>query len=327
MPNLTSPRHPKIVGTGPIDQVAIDILRPFGEVVVAPNTKEESVIPLLDEAVALVVRGDGKVTARLIAAGRHLKVIARSGVGYENVDIAVASERKIPVVYTPGAGARAVAEAAMALMLALCKHIVHWDQQLKAGNWKSRHQMKNGDLDDATLGIIGAGRIGQLLAQMARPFNMTVLAYDPYADAERAAERGIELVPLDDLLKQADFISLHAVATDETRGLINRQRLKLIKRGSYLVNLARGQLIDGLDCLYEAMQDGRLAGVGLDVFDPEPARVNHPIFELPNCLTAPHALAMTYRAMERVFRSMAEDIAAVLTGKQPRFVVNPEVMR
>lgn len=315
----------KIVATGPIDDIVVDILRPFGKIVIAADHTEESVLPLLEGAVALVVRGEGIANARVIEAGKDLKVIGRSGVGYDNVDIAAATSRKIPVVYTPGANARAVAEAAITFMLALCKRIFYWDEQLKKGNWRSRFESKPGDLDGACLGIIGFGSIGQILAELIHPFNMSVLAYDPYASQSRAEELDVELVNLDDLLRRSDFISIHAVLTAETKGLINRERLGLVKPGTYLINLARGGIIESLEVLYDAMKDGTLAGVGLDVFEPEPPDVSHPIFKLPNCLTSPHALGMTSGAMARIFKSMAEDMAKVLNGNRPQFVVNPGV--
>lgn len=316
----------KIVCTGPIEPIATEILGACGEIVIAPDPSEETVISLLGDASALVVRGEGKASAKTIAAAPKLRVIGRSGVGYNNVDIAAATARRIPVVYTPGAGARAVAEASLSLMLALAKRLTYWDQQLKAGNWNSRFEISTGDLDGATLGIVGFGRIGQLVAELAKPFEMTILAYDPYAPAEAATRLGVKLTGIDELMRSANFITLHAAATEETRALINRDRLKMVQPGTFLVNLARGDLIESLDILHEAVEDGRLAGVGLDVFLPEPPDVSHPIFRLPNCLTAPHSLGMSRKAMARIFKSMADDMAAVLRGKRPQFVVNPEVL-
>lgn len=318
--------HPKIVATGPLHPIATKILGPLGPIAIAPDHTVESLIPLLAEAEALVVRGEGVANATVIASGPRLKVIARSGVGYNNVDITAATARKIPVIFTPGLGARAVAEGAMALMLALTKHLVYWDQQLKAGNWQSRFEDRTGDLDGATLGIIGFGRIGQILAELARPFNMNLLAYDPFVPAEPAERLGVDLVDLNELLGRADFISLHAAATEGSQNLITREGLKRIKPGCILVNLARGELIDGLDILHEALSDGRLAAVGLDVFAPEPPDVSHPIFKMPNCLTSPHALGASRGAMARIFKSMSEDVAAVLNGQRPQLVVNPEVL-
>jgi D-3-phosphoglycerate dehydrogenase len=315
-----------IVATGPINDVVIDILKPYATVVVASDTAEESLMAMLAQAKGLIVRGIVPISERVINSATHLQVIGRTGAGYDNVDIAAATARKIPVVYTPGANDRAVAEAAVAMMLALCKQIPHWDRQLKAGNWQSRFESTNRDLDGATLGIIGFGRIGQSLARLIQPFNMTVLAYDPHVPPAAAQELNTTLVGIDDLLAQSDFISIHAALMDQSRGLINRDRLRLVKRGAFLINLARGELIESLDVLHEALTDDRLAGVGLDVFAPEPPDVHHPIFKLPNCLTAPHALGMTQRAMSRIFKSMAEDMAAVFSGRRPQHVVNSEVL-
>ena len=212
-------------------------------------------------------------------------MIGRTGVGYDNVDIAAATARKVPVIYIPGAGSRAVAEAAMTFMLALCKMLPFWDRQLKTGNWKSRLEAQGRDLDGHRLGIIGLGRIGQLLAEMARPFNMDIVVFDPFVAPERAAEVGAKLVELDELFSTADFVSIHCPPTPENIGLVNRKTLARMKRGAYLVNLSRGSLVESLDVLDEALASGQLAGVGLDVFDPAPPDVKHPIFkarELPN---------------------------------------------
>ncbi len=319
MPNF------KIACSAPIDQIAIDILQPLGEFIVPPDHSEVSLIRIVKDADALILRGGAICNARVITAGEHLKVIGRPGIGFESVDIATATSRKIPVVYVPAAGARAVAEGAATFIIALCKRILHWNEQCKQGNWESRYQSKPSDLDGATLGIVGLGNSGQLLAQLMRPFNMRILAYDPYASPDRARELGVGLVTLEAMLPQSDFVSLHVPVTAVTRGLINRRNLKLIKHGACLVNIARGGLIESLDLLMEALESGALAGVGLDVFEPEPPDFSHPLFHHPNVLTSPHALAMTTGAMFKVFKSMAEDVAAVLNGKRPKFVVNPEV--
>ena len=314
-----------IACSGPIGDVAIEILKPFGEIIIAEDSSEETMLKIVENAIGIVLRGDGIGSARVIEAAKGLKAIGRSGVGYDNVDIPAANARKIPVIITPGANVQAVAEAAIAFMLALCKKMTHWDVQLKKGNWKSRFEQYTGDLDGETLGIIGFGSIGQKLAELIRPFGMTVLAYDPFVPAEAADALGAKLVELDELLKRADFISIHALLNDDTRGFINKQRLSMIKPGAFLINLARGGVIESLDILYEALKSGQLAGVGLDVFEPEPPDVRHPIFQLENCLTSPHSIAMTTRAMHRSFKSMAEDMAAVFEGRKPRFVANPVI--
>ncbi len=316
---------PKIVSIGPIDEAAVKILEPFGEYVLSPITEEQTLVSRVGNAVALIVRGDGAITRPIIEAALSLKVIGRTGVGYDNIDIEAATERKVPVVFTPGANARVVAEASMALVLTLCKRIVYWDRQLKSGNWACRNNFSTRDMEGATLGIVGFGQIGQIVAELAAPFNMKILAHDPYVSKETADSLKVELTGLEELLSAADFICLHAVLTEETKGLINRDNLKLVKEGSFLINLARGPLVESLDVLEEALAEERLAGVGLDVFSPEPPDTSHPIFKRENCLTAPHSLAMTKRAMLKVFIQMAEDMAAVLGGGRPRHSVNPRV--
>jgi D-3-phosphoglycerate dehydrogenase len=317
---------PMIACSGPVGQVAVDILKPHGNIVVADDSSEEALLRILDGAVGLILRGDGIGSTKVIETATDLKVIGRSGVGYDKVDIAAANARGIPVIITPGANSRAVAEAALTYMLALCKKMIHWDIQLKQGNWYSRFEQSPGDLEGATLGIIGFGRIGQKLAELIRPFGMTVLAHDPFVPSQTARALDVELVELDELLKKSDFVSIHALLNDNTRGVINRRRLALMKPGAFLINLARGAIIESLDGLQEALTDGPLAGVALDVFDPEPPDISHPIFKLQNCLTSPHAICMSNRAMYTSFRMMAEDMAAVLEGRKPQFVANPEVL-
>jgi phosphoglycerate dehydrogenase-like enzyme len=315
-----------IACSGPIGEVAIEILNPYGDIVVAQDSSEEALLRILQGAVGLILRGDGIGSARVIETASELKVIGRSGVGYDNVDIQAVNARKIPVIITPGANSQAVAEAALTFMLVLCKKMIHWDTQLKQGNWRSRFEQSSGDLEGATLGIIGFGRIGRKLAELIRTFSMTVLAYDPFVTKEAAGALDVELVELDELLTRSDFVCIHALLNENTRGLINETRLSLMKPGSFLINLARGAIIESLDVLYAALTNGLLAGVGLDVFDPEPPDINHPIFKLDNCLTSPHAICMSTRAMYRSFKMMAEDMAAVLDGRQPRFAANPEVL-
>lgn len=318
-------KRTKIVCTGPIAKVAVETLKPFGEIVITPDYTEETLLSLLDNAIALVIRGEGKANTRIIEAAKDLKVIGRSGAGYDNVDINAATARKIPVIYTPGANARAVAEAALTFMLNLCKNSFYWDQQLKNGNWESRFESKPQDMCNSTVGIIGLGSIGQMVAKLLEPFKVNILAYDPYTSEQVTKQLNAEAVDLDVLLSNSDFVSIHAALNDQTRNMINRDTLSMVKPGACLINLARGGIIESLDVLYEAMQKGILAGVGLDVFEPEPPDVSHPIFQLPNCITAPHALGMTPDAMLRIFKSMASDMAAVLKGNRPRFVVNPQV--
>ena len=315
-----------ILATAPIDQTAIDILSPYGEIITAPDDSEETLVSLAADAEVIVVRGVAQITETIIEAADKLKVIGRTGVGINNIDIASATARGIPVVFTPGANSRAVAEAAMAFLLALAKRVTYWDSQTKAKKWNSRYHSMNDDLEGTTLGIVGFGNIGQQLARLATPFDMKIIACDPYTRPDIATELGVEMVPLDELIKRSKYISLHTVLTPETEGMINDKNLQHLQTGSYLINLSRGEAIDSLDTILEALNDGRLAGAGLDVFVPEPADISHPIFKHPNFLTAPHVASLTKNAIDTIHLWMANDIKAVLEGERPKHLVNPEVL-
>jgi D-3-phosphoglycerate dehydrogenase / 2-oxoglutarate reductase len=292
-----------IVATGPVHPVAEEIL---GEIVVGEWRA------LLPEVEALIVRGDAVVTAEDIGGAPRLRVIGRSGIGVDNVDVAAAKARGIPVVVTPGAGARAVAEGAFALALALLKRLPELDRAVREGEWSLRDRIDVGDVVGATVGIVGYGRIGRDLADLARGVGMHVLAHDPNVD-EAAT-------PLDALFAHSDVVSLHVPLSEETRGLVGPALLERAKPGLVLVNTARGGLVSSLDDLLAALESGRLGGVGLDVFDEEPPDPSHPLFAHARVLVTPHALGFTRSSREAVFRSMAEGVAAVLRGEQPTHV-------
>ncbi|REE07327.1 D-3-phosphoglycerate dehydrogenase [Paraburkholderia sp. BL27I4N3] len=317
----------RTLATAPLNDYAQSAFSKLGEVIVASDASEDALIEQIGDATAMVVRGAAPITARVLDAAPNLRVMGRTGVGYDTIDVDAATARGIPLVYTPGVGARAVAEAGMTFMLALCKRTLEWDAQLKRGNWDSRYQMQGGDLDGKTLGIVGFGRIGQALAQMTKPFEMKVIAYDPFADAAQATQDDIELVNLDELLERSDFVSLHCPQTPETRGLINGARIAQMRRGAFLINLARGGVIESLDVLHQGLASGQLAGVALDVFDPAPPDIEHPLFKMANCITSPHSMATTLGAMTRIFKSMTDDMLSILAGEAPRFVANPETLK
>ena len=243
------------------------------------------------------------------------------------MNIKAATERGIPVVFTPGAGARAVAEGAMAMILALVKKLPELDRKTRAGEWEARDHTVIGDLQGAVLGIIGLGRIGRDVARLAHAFDMRVISYDPEVPKQLAEEAGAEPVELDSLLKESDVITLHALLNEQTRGILNRDRLGLVKRGAVLVNLARGGLMESLDVIYEALNSGQLSAVGLDVYAVEPPNVSHPIFLHPNVLCSPHAMGLSAKAAQSIFAMVSRGMAEVLDGGAPDNVVNPEVFR
>jgi D-3-phosphoglycerate dehydrogenase len=307
----------RIVATGPVFPPAEEVL---GEIAVAPSAEEDALLPLMADAVALIARGDATVSARVIEAAPGLRVIARTGVGVERIDLDAATRRGIPVVIAPDGGAQAVAEGAVAMMLALAKQLPTLDRAVREGRWSARDEVELGDLEGSTVGIVGLGRIGRRLAGLVEPFGARVLAYDPHV----ADGSGVELVDLPTLFGESDFVSLNAPLTDETRGLVNADLLALA-RGAVFVNLGRGGLVRSLDDLLAALESGSLAAVGLDVFDPEPPDPAHPLFRHPRVLLSPHALGLSRRARRRIFEEVSEGVAAVLEGGRAPALANPEV--
>ena len=306
----------RIVSTGQVFPPAEEIL---GPIVVAPNHDEASLLALVADAEALIVRGDATVSERLIEAAPALRVIGRTGVGVERIDLDAATRRGIPVVIAPEGGSQAVAEGALTLMLALAKDLMALDRAVKEGNWSARDEVDLWDIGGTTVGIVGLGRVGRRVAALVQVLGARVLAYDPFVEAS-----DVELVELETLFGESDYISLHAPLTPETRGLVDARLLSLA-RGAVLVNLGRGGLISSLDDLLAALQSGALCGVGLDVFDPEPPDPSHPLFRHARVLLSPHALGLSRQARRRLFTEMAEGIAAALRGERPAAVANPEI--
>lgn len=316
----------RILSTGPIDSLPIEILEQVAPVEISPATDEETLVGLLEGTIGIVARGvEARISARIINAAPALRVIGRPGAGYDTVDVVTATKRKVPLVYAP-VGGFAVAEGALALLLALVKKIPYCDSIVKQGQWQKRYEFSTGDMAEHTLGIIGLGRIGAGLARLAHAFEMTILAYDHLVSSEQATAMGVVLVDLEELLRQSDYISIHVPLSEETFGLINRDRIAQMKRGAILINTARGGVIESLDVLAEALEVGQLGAVGLDVFPTEPPDSSHRLFRNPRFVCAPHMLGVSEIAMDRIYRSMANDMVAVLQGERPKYCVNPEVL-
>jgi D-3-phosphoglycerate dehydrogenase len=317
----------RILATGKILPVVQELLSSFGRIEIANKTDEESLIALMPGTLALIARGTTPISARVIESGSDLRVIGRTGAGYDSVDIDAASNRGIPVVYAPVAGSRAVAEGTLAMILALAKGLKELDRKTCTGEWKARDGFAQGDLDGSVLGIVGLGRIGREVACLAKAFHMRVLSYDPLIARGTAEEAGTESVELNTLFKESDFISLHAPLNQQTRGMVDRQRLAQVKRGAVLLNLARGGLVESLDVLDEALASGQLSAVGLDVYPQEPPDLSHPFFQHSNILCTPHVMGLSARAAQATFVAVSRGIVEVLEGRIPENVVNPEVFR
>lgn len=297
------------------EDASFDVLR-------RPSPEElRAIIPVYD---ALVIRSSVRVDADLLAAAPQLRVIGRAGMGLDNVDIDAASLRGVIVMNTPGANTIATAEHAMAMLLAVCRHVPQADASVRAGQWP-RGQFMGVQLYRKTLGIVGLGRVGAQVARRCQAFGMTVIAFDPYISDEVARELKVTLVELDELLERSDFISLHTALTSETRGLINSEAIARMKPGVRLVNCARGALVDEM-ALVDALCSRHIAGAALDVYADEPLPPDSPLRELPDVVLTPHIAASTLEAQRDVGTQIVDQVLAALRGEDFRNAVNMPVV-
>ncbi len=265
------------------------------------------------------------VTAETVAQSRDLLAIGRFGVGYDAVDVAACTRADVVVFITAGAVDRSVAEATVGWMIALAHHFRIKDDLVRTGRWDERSKYMGRELRDRTFGAVGLGGIGRATVSLLRGFGMkTPLAYDPHLDARTFEEAGVRQVGLDLLLAEADFVSIHCPLTNETRGLIGRRELALMKRDAYLINTARGGIVDE-DALHDALANHRIAGAALDCFADEPVIRPHRFGELDNVLLAPHCIAWTDELFRDIGRSVCQGMVDLSLGKIPQGVVNPEV--
>jgi D-3-phosphoglycerate dehydrogenase len=309
----------RVLVADPIAEDGIEILAQTAEVDVKTGLKPEELAAIIGEYNALVVRSETKVTKAIFEAGSRLQVVGRAGVGVDNIDLDAATQHGVVVVNAPTGNTTSAAELAVALMLALARHIPAADASLKNGQWQ-RSRFVGIELRGKTLGIIGLGQVGSEVARRARGFEMRLLAHDPFVPEERARALGVEICPLPQVLAEADFLTVHTTLTPGTRGLIGAEELKLVKPTIRLINTARGGIIEE-EALAEALREGRVAGAAVDVFTEEPATAN-PLIQAPNLVTTPHLGASTAEAQERVAVDVAVQIAAVLRGEPAQYAVN-----
>jgi D-3-phosphoglycerate dehydrogenase len=286
------------------------------------GTDRPALLAAVADADALLVRSATHVDAEVLAASTRLKVVARAGVGLDNIDVPAATARGVMVVNAPTSNIRSAAEHAVALLLAAARHIPAADASLRAGQWK-RSSFTGVELGGKTVGIVGLGKIGQLVAQRLAAFDVELIAFDPYVAPARAAQLGIELLPLDELLRRADAVSIHLPKTPETLGLIGKDQLALTKPGVLIVNAARGGLVDE-DALAEAVRSGHVGGAGIDVYLSEPT-TSSPLFELPQVVVTPHLGASTEEAQDRAGTDVARSVQLALAGEFVPDAVNVQV--
>jgi D-3-phosphoglycerate dehydrogenase len=293
------------------------------EVVPAPRPgplPEAELLPLLVECDAVIASSD-PYTRAVIERVPRLRLIARWGVGIDNIDLEAATERGVAVANTPGLNTEAVADYTFAMMLALARRLPEARELMRAGGWA---EFRGVDVWQKCLGIVGFGAIGQAVARRAAGFSMSVVAYDPGVAPNLIEAAGVLPVPLLQLLAEADFVTLHAALAPETTGLIGEVELRTMKQTAYLINAARGRLVDEA-ALVRALQEGWIAGAALDVYSQEPLPADHPLRRLPNCLALPHNAFNTVESAAAINRAVAENVLAVMRGERPPGLVNTNV--
>jgi len=293
-------------------------LAEIAELVMAPSLDEDVLVELARDVHAIIIRANGRVSARIIEAARGLKVIGRHGVGLDGIDLEAAKARGIPVVYTPDANTESVVEQCVGFMLAVSKQIARADNAIRQGRWQVRYEYIGQEMLGRTLGMIGMGRIGGRVAEICHlAFRMPVLYYDvtsyPEAENKLAATR----LTLNEVLAQADYISVHVPLLPATRGMIGREQFALMKKGAIFINTARGPIVDE-QALIEALQSGHLAGAGMDVYAVEPTPTDNPLLQLENVVLTPHMSAHTDDAL-RAMSLVAADVVRVLQGQKPEY--------
>ena len=308
---MSTTSKPIIVGLGPISsEIVAPVLGSEFTYIENPTPQD---LAIADGA---LVRAAFEFNKSVFDSMPNLKVIARTGVGTELVDLKEADARNIPVVVTPGSNTVAVAEGVIAQILHLSKHLGPLTKLVATGKWDQRTKYPVGDLANQTLGIIGYGRIGKKVADIASAFDLKILAFDPIAEIPASNKVG----SIAELLADSDFVTLHIPLTPETNGLIGKAELASMKSGAILINCSRGALVD-LDAALESLNSGKLGGLGLDVFDPEPPK-HHPIFDHENVVLTPHVMGLSNQATIATYVMAAEGARDVLTGVKPKAIAN-----
>ena len=307
---------PVVVALGPVDPALVsDVLDGHCRFVAVPGEAELAV------AEGAIARADARVDQALLGRAPALRVIARTGVGTDLIDVPAATTRGIAVVITPGAGAAAVAEGAIGLALHLVKRFGPLTGLVREGRWAEHAGVSVGDLDGSTLGVVGYGRIGRRTASLAAAFGMRIVAYDPISEPPGDVPSVVHCDSLADLAARSDVITLHLPLNEQTRHVVDDAFLARVRPGAVLINCSRGGLID-TDAVWRALTDGRLSGVGLDVFDPEPPG-HHPLYRHPDVVLTPHLMGLSRRATAATFTAAARGVLDVLSGREPQAVADP----
>jgi len=316
----------KVIVSDPMDNCCLDILKKGAEVIYLPELPERTLSEEIRDAHAIAVRAKTKIDRSLLDQAKNLIVIAKHGVGYDNIDVEAATQKQIIVVNTPLANAESVAEHNLGLMISLTKNICRADRELRQDKFTKREDYMGFEIKDKKLGIIGLGRIGSELAHKCKvAFNMDITYYDPYVPKEKVGELGYKKAEkLEALLMEADYVVICVPLTKETTNLIGSPELCLMKKSAFLINSSRGRIVDE-SALYDHLVHRKIVGAALDVFSQEPPASEHPLFTLDNFIGTPHIAGVTAEALKRMATTVAEEIIGVLGGQKPNYPVNPQV--
>lgn len=308
-----------------ISEEGVALLKTKFDVTVRPGLSEADIVKIVGPYSGLIVRSSTRVTARIIKAGKSLRIVGRAGIGVDNVDVEAATGAGVVVVNAPRANTLAAAEHTVAMLLALCRNIPQADRSLRGGEW-NRKKFVGSEVLNKTLGVVGLGRIGSLVAERARGLGMKVIAYDPFVSEERARKLGIEIAPLDRVIREADFITAHVPKTEKTYHLIGAKEIRKMKPGVRIVNCSRGGIIDEA-ALAAGLKSGAVAGAALDVFEQEPPVKDNPLFSLPGVIATPHLGASTSEAQVTVALDIAKQFIDFFDGLPPAHAVNMPSIR
>ena len=325
-------QKPKVYITREIPERGLKIIKERFDAEVWPEyapTPKETMIRKVAEVDALASLLSDKVDAEVFNAAPKLKIVSQMAVGFDNIDVNEATKRGIYVTNTPGVLTETTADFAWTLLMAVARRVVEADKYVRTGKWKvSWHpsMLVGRDVYGATIGIVGAGRIGSAVARRAKGFNMKILFYDVVPRPELERELGAKPVDLETLLRGSDFVSVHVPLMKATYHLVNEERLRLMKKTTYLINNSRGPVVDE-KALYKALKEGWIAGAALDVFEQEPTPVDNRLLKLDNVVVAPHISSASYETRSKMAEMVAENLVAFFEGRKPPNLVNPEVMR
>lgn len=316
----------KVLVTEPIHEEGLKILKEGKvEVVMGKSTKIEK---LMDQAIGchgILIRS-AQIPGELIKNIPALKVIAKHGVGVDNIDVKTATDQGVLVVNAPESNINAVAEHALGMILSLSKNLLPLDSKVREGKFGIRREVVNLEMKGKTVGLIGLGKIATLLAEKLKALGVKLIAFDPFVNSDMAHKMGIELVDnIDKIFSKSDFISVHVPLNEKTKGMIGKQEFSKMKKDAYFINVARGPIVNEKD-LYEALKEKVIKGAAIDVFEQEPPASNNPLFQLKNILISPHNAALTDEALIAMATHSAQGVVDYLNGKKPKYIVNPEVL-